>query len=447
MQDFLTTEIARAGLAVIQALKARGHEAFFVGGCVRDYLLDIPVNDLDIATSALPEEVLAIFPHSHHVGIAFGVVLVTHGQYCFDVATFREEGEYDDCRHPQWVKFTSARQDVLRRDFTVNGLLLDPTAQIGNQLIDYVQGRLDLDNRVIRTIGDPDRRFNEDALRLLRGIRFAVTKDFQLDQQTYDSICKNAHLIAKISVERIASELNKILLSPRRRYGIELLMQTGLMDYIMPEVTALCGCEQSPEHHPEGDVYIHTCIMLDLLNERSDVPSLSLIWATLLHDIAKPLCKSVEESGRIRFFGHEALGAEVAETILKRLKYPNSLIDDVVYLVKNHMRLMNIQNVRDSKFLKWIAHPLWKEELELTRVDCASSNGNLENYHFACEREKSSPVIKQLPTPILNGRDLIHLGLQPGPEFKTILEKAYDAQLDGLVETKDEAIDFLQLRH
>ena len=324
------TPMRAAAEAVARSLARAGHLVYFAGGCVRDRLMGYPVKDIDIATSARPDEVLRLFPGSWEVGAAFGVVLVLHKGFCFEVATFRKDGNYSDGRRPDAVYFTDAREDARRRDFTMNGLFEEPFSDPPGGIVDYVDGVADIEAGILRAIGNPDCRFEEDSLRLMRAVRFAVTREVAMEAETYASVCRNSGLLARIAPERIREELDRILLAPRRRAGVEMLVETGLMKHIIPEVYAMVDCGQPPQWHPEGDVYTHTLMMLEALGTDGGPVSLELALAVLLHDIGKPACREVDETGRIRFSGHDKEGAALARVILRRLKYSNAVVDAAV---------------------------------------------------------------------------------------------------------------------
>ncbi len=420
-------------------LIAAGHVAYFAGGCVRDQLLGLVPKDYDIATSAQPLEVVKLFPKSNEVGAHFGVVIAKHDGQHVEIATFRTDGSYKDGRRPESVEFSTPEHDAQRRDFTINGLFENPET---GEVIDFVGGRADLESRTLRAIGDPQARFTEDSLRLLRAVRFSTTLGFKIEPQTLAAIKDCAALLERISPERVRDEFSKILLSPRRRAGIELLVKTGLIDYFLPEFLKLIGCEQPPEWHPEGDVYTHTCIMLEMLEP--DAP-LELCLAVLLHDIAKPPCQTFDdEAGRIRFNGHDAMGAEMAETILRRLKYSNGTIAAVVPMVARHMQFMNVKQMRTAKLKRFMAEPNFEQEMELHRVDCGSSNGFTDNYEFLQKKEAEFAAEPLIPPPLVNGRDLMELGLEPGPRFKEILEAIQTEQLEGRILAREPALDYLK---
>ncbi len=428
-----------AALELARRLVAAGHEALFAGGCVRDRLLGRMPQDYDIATSATPAEVTALFPGSNEVGAHFGVVIAKHRGHHVEIATFRTDGSYKDGRRPESVTFATAEEDAMRRDFTMNGLFERPET---GEVVDYVGGLADLRAGVLRAIGEPHARFREDALRLLRAVRFSTTLGFSIEPETAAALAENADLLAKISPERIRDEFSKILTSPRRAAGLDLLVESGLIRHIVPEVLALIGCEQPPEWHPEGDVYTHTRIMLDML--AVDAP-LELCLAVLLHDIAKPPTRTYDEvAGRIRFNGHDALGAEMAEAILRRLRYPNHVIDAVVPMVARHMQFMNVQQMRTAKLKRFMATPTFPQEMELHRVDCGSSNGFTDNYEFLQAKEAEFAAEPLIPPPLVTGRDLIGMGLEPGPRFKELLEAVQTEQLEGRITERGPALAFVE---
>ena len=428
-----------AALELARRLKAAGHEAYFAGGCVRDRLLGHAPKDFDIASSALPKQVLEIFPGSNEVGAHFGVVIAKCGGHHVEIATFRTDGSYRDGRRPESVTFSDARQDAQRRDFTINGLFEIPET---GEVIDYVGGLADLKAGIIRAIGDPKARFTEDGLRLLRAVRFAARMGFSIEPETDLALKDCAPLLDRISPERIRDEFSKILTSPRRREGVQHLVDSDLIRHFMPEVLPMIGCEQPPEWHPEGDVYIHTLIMLGMIAD--DAP-LELCLAVLLHDIAKPPCRTIDgDTGRIRFNGHDAQGAVMAETILRRLRYPNDTIAAVVPMVARHMQFMNVQKMRVAKLKRFMAEPTFEQEMELHRVDCGSSNGFTDNYEFLQEKAGEFAEQPLIPPPFVTGRDLIQLGMQPGPRFKEILEAVQTEQLEGRILAREPALDYLQ---
>lgn len=428
-----------AALALARRLKQSGHQALFAGGCVRDCLMGHEPKDYDIATSALPSEVLEIFPGSNEVGAHFGVVIAKHGGHHVEIATFRTDGSYRDGRRPESVTFSNPVEDAKRRDFTINGLFEVPET---GEVIDHVGGLDDLKAGVIRAIGEPEARFREDGLRLLRAVRFAARLGFTIEPRTDAAMRECAPLLDRISPERIRDEFSRILTTPRRRAGVQHLVDTDLIRHFMPEVIPMIGCDQPPEWHPEGDVFTHTMIMLDML--APDAP-LDLCLAALLHDIAKPPCRSVDkDSGRIRFNGHDTRGAQMAENILRRLRYPNDTIAAVTAMVGRHMQFMNVQKMRVAKLKRFMAAPTFDSELELHRVDCASSNGFTDNYEFLHAKAAEFAAEPLIPRPLVTGRDLIKLGLQPGPRFKEILEAVQTEQLEGRISEREAALSLLR---
>lgn len=429
----------QAALEMSHRLSAAGHIALFAGGCVRDKLLGREPKDYDIATSARPAEVLALFPGANEVGAHFGVVIAKHRGEHVEIATFRTDGSYKDGRHPESVTFSTPEEDARRRDFTVNGLFENPES---GEIIDYVGGSQDLRDGVLRAIGNPQARFSEDGLRLMRAVRFATTLGFALEPETKAAVRGCAGLLARISIERIRDEFSKILTNPSRRIGVELLVETGLMEHVIPEFLRTMGCEQPPEWHPEGDVYTHTCIMLGMLEPDA---SLELCLGVLLHDIAKPPCQTRDEgSGRIRFNGHDAMGAAIADEILHRMKFPNQVIAAVVPMVARHMQFMNVQQMRTAKLKRFMAEPTFQDEMELHRVDCGSSNGFTDNYEFLGAKALEFAAEPLIPPPLVTGRDLIQLGLMPGPRFKEVLEAIQTEQLEGRILDRESALDYLK---
>ncbi len=426
---------------IARRLTDAGHVAYFAGGCVRDALLDKEPKDYDIATSATPDEVVALFPKADPIGAHFGVILVREKGLPFEIATFRHDGSYHDGRHPDSVTFSTPEEDAKRRDFTVNGLFQDP--ETGN-IIDFVNGQADLKNHILRAIGVPKERFQEDALRLMRAVRFATTLGFEIEQKTWSAVCDNTSLLEKISMERIRDEFSHILLSPNRAQGLDLLTKSGLMRLIVPEVYDLIGCEQPPQWHPEGDVYTHTRIMLDMLG---DEPSLELVLGALLHDIGKPPTYTYDkENERIRFNGHDRVGATMAEEILRKLKYSNKTVESACAMVANHMNFMNVQQMRTAKVKRFMSRPTFEDEMELHRVDCASSNGFTENYDFLRNKQEEFAAEPLIPKPLITGKDLINLGMKPGPEFKDILTAIQTEQLEGKISSRDEAMEYVKNR-
>ena len=427
-----------ASRRVIERLRRQGHQAYWVGGCVRDLLLGRPVKDWDVATSALPEAVRAVFPGSRFLGRRFGVVAVELGEEFTEVATFRRECGYSDGRRPDQVSYTvSARADVARRDFTINGMLLDPESE---QPIDHVGGRRDLDRRLVRAIGDPVARFQEDRLRMLRACRFAARLGFEIEAETMDAVRACADGIRSVAAERVRGELSRILTEGGPRRGFELLEDGGLLERVLPEIAALRGVEQPPEFHPEGDVWTHTMLMLDELRD----PSVPLAWGVLLHDVGKP--GTFERADRIRFHGHVGLGVQLAEGICSRLRFSNAEAGRIQDLVRNHMKFMDLTRMRPGKRKRFLQQPHFDEHLELHRVDCLSSHGDLDNHEYAL-RESKLLADQEPVAPLITGHDLKAAGYVPGPVFGTILRDVEDRHLDGRIASQEEALQYVKQRY
>ncbi len=425
---------------VIKTLVAAGHQALLAGGCVRDSLLGREPKDHDVATSARPEEVMRLFPGSMSVGAHFGVVIVRRDMHNIEVATFRKDGAYSDGRRPDAVTFTTAEEDAQRRDFTVNGLFLDP---LSGDVLDFVGGRADLDARIIRAIGDAHQRFSEDHLRLLRAVRFATVLGFEIEPVTWRAISGLAPHIASVSAERVRDELAKTLAHPDRLRGFDLLVASGLMAEIMPEILVLKGCEQPPQFHPEGDVFIHTRLMLSLLPADASLP---LVLSVLLHDIAKPATQTVDDDGRIRFNGHDKSGAEMADTILRRLKFSNQVIESVVESVANHMTFINVPDMRTATLKRFMARPGFEDEMQLHRVDCLGSLGRLDTYEFVRQKQHEFASEPLIPPRLLTGADLIKLGWHSGPALGGVLNAIQNLQLEGKLCTREDALAWLRDR-
>ncbi|HWL54490.1 MAG TPA: CCA tRNA nucleotidyltransferase [Chthoniobacteraceae bacterium] len=424
--------------SIVARLREAGHAAYYAGGCVRDALLGLTPGDYDIATGASPAEVQQLFKRTYAVGVHFGVVIVLIGRNEYQVATFRTDGVYIDGRHPEKVTFATPEQDAWRRDFTINGMFYDPMTR---DVIDYVGGRADLQARLIRAIGNPDDRFREDRLRLLRAVRFAATFGFAIEPATWQAIRTHAPTIGKISPERIREELVRIFMGRHRVAGLDLLSESGLLKEVLPEVEALKGCEQPPQFHPEGDVYVHTRRMLELLPEKVSLP---LVLSVLFHDIGKPPTFTVDTDGRIRFNGHDKVGAEMTEAVMTRLRFSRETIDTTVEAVARHMIFKDVQKMRVARLKRFMAHPHFDDELELHRVDCASSHGMLDNYDFLKTQREVFAAEPLIPPPLINGRDLIALGWKPGPEIGEVLEAVETRQLEGSLATREEALAFVR---
>lgn len=425
----------RSARRIVQRLRDAGFTAYYAGGCVRDMLRGEEPHDYDIATDARPEQVQALFRRTVAVGAQFGVICVIDDGVEFQVASFRADGRYLDGRHPVSVTFATPQQDAERRDFTINGMFYDP---LGGEVIDFVGGRRDLDARVIRAIGDADARFREDRLRMLRAVRFATVLDFEIEPATWRAVRENAAHIREVSAERVREELMKILLSPRRVRGFDLLDESGLLREILPEIEGLKGCKQPPQFHPEGDVFVHTRRMLELLPEQVSAP---LVLSVLFHDIGKPGTFSIDPvEQRIRFSGHDKLGAEMTGEIMARLRFSRREIDATVEAVAQHMVFKDVQNMRVAKLKRFMSRENFDDELELHRVDCTSSHGALDNYDFLKTKREEFASEPLIPPPLITGRDLIALGLVPGPRFKEILDAVQSRQLEGTLTTREEAL-------
>lgn len=440
---------------IVLQLRAAGYEAYFAGGCVRDLLLGVSPKDFDVATSAHPDVVLAMFPRTFAVGAQFGVVLVcnaagpdpTGPEIVTEVATFRSDVAYSDGRHPTEVRFSAtAQEDVLRRDFTINGMMFDPilhrqTCNLTSSILDYVGGQNDLRDRIIRAIGEPHRRFEEDKLRMLRAIRFAARFDYTIDPATERAIRQRASGIAQVSRERVRDELTKMLTEGHARRAFELLDRTGLLIEVLPEIMKLHGVQQPPEYHPEGDVWIHTLLLLEKLPAGA---SPTLAWSALLHDIGKPATFSHKPPDRIRFNGHVEVGVKIAHAILRRLRFSNEDCAQILSLVENHMRFGDVEKMKQSTLKRFFRLPDFDQHLALHRLDVLSSHGDLSLYEFARRRREELPEEEVRPQLLVTGRDLIDAGYTPGPRFKEMLAVAEDAQLEGHIHTKEEGLELIR---
>jgi putative nucleotidyltransferase with HDIG domain len=423
---------------VVEQLRAAGHQAHLVGGCVRDLLLGIAPKDFDVATDARPDRIMDLFPRSGEVGAHFGVVLVRDDFAQVEVATFRRDLEYTDGRRPDAVHFESdPHQDVLRRDFTINGLLMDPET---GAVLDLVGGRADLENRLVRAIGDPGARFREDHLRLLRAVRFAARLGFAIETATWEAIRHHHAWIARVSAERVRDELVRILTEGGARRGFEMLDATGLLAVLLPEVAAMKGVEQPPQYHPEGDVWVHTLLLLANL----DHPSPTLALGALLHDVGKPPTFRVAE--RIRFDGHVEQGVKLAHGILARLRFSREESEQVEALVANHMKFKDVPHMKQSTLKRFLRLPKFEEHLELHRLDCLGSRGDLASYETVRQKRAACTEEHLRPPRLLTGADLIAAGYLPGPRFSEILTWAEDAQLEGLIQTTGEALALVRER-
>ena len=424
--------------SVIARLRQASHQAYLVGGCVRDKLRGVQPKDFDISTDARPDRIMDLFPNSGRVGAHFGVVLVRDVFAQVEVATFRSDYDYDDGRRPSTVHFeTDARADVLRRDFTINGLMMDPDT---GRVLDYVEGQADLERRLVRAIGDPDERFREDHLRLLRAVRFAARLGFAIEEATFAAMERHHALILRVSAERVRDELVRILTEGGARYGFELLDKSGMLRDLLPEVAAMHGVEQPPEYHPEGDVWVHTLGLLERLNH----PTPTLAMGALLHDVGKPPTFRVAE--RIRFDGHAEAGVEMAHGILNRLRFSRDEMERVESLVGNHMRFMDVSRMKDSTLKRFLRLPGFEEHLELHRLDCQAGSGYMGNYELVRRALAEMPPEQLKPEPLVTGRDLIAAGYRPGPLFSEILEAVEEAQLDGRLNSAGEAMAWVRNR-
>ena len=437
---------------IVRQLRAHGHQAYLAGGCVRDLLLGREPSDYDVATDASPQQVMQIFPQTFAVGAQFGVVLVPLAKTAsgssavgpnervpvVEVATFRSDLGYSDGRHPDEVRFSKEpREDVQRRDLTINGMLLDP---VSDEVLDFVGGRADLKAGIVRAIGDPERRFAEDKLRMLRAVRFAARFEYQIDAATLAAIQKLAAQIHQVSCERVREELTKMLTEGRAHRAFQLLDESKLLAEVLPEISAMKGVEQPPQFHPEGDVFVHTLLLLEKLPAGC---SKTLAWGALLHDVGKPPTFRVAPD-RIRFDGHVEVGVKMAAEILRRLRFSNDDTDEILALVDNHMRFADVQRMKESTLKKFLRLPGFDEHLELHRIDCLSSNGIVESYEYVREKLLAMPPEAIRPTPLITGRDLIEAGYEPGPRFKEVLAAVEDAQLEGRLASRVAAMEYVR---
>jgi len=422
-------------IAIVKRLREEGYESYLAGGCVRDFLLNKTPQDFDITTSAKPTEIRRLFPHTIPVGEQFGVVLVILDGDPFEVASFRFDGPYLDGRRPSHVRYGNLQEDVLRRDFTINGMVYDP---IDDQIIDLVGGRADIERRRIRAIGKPHERFEEDRLRMVRAVRLAASLGFDVDDATFEAIKTLAASVTRISWERIGEEMSRILTEGGARTGFELLDASGLLKVMLPEIEAMKGVRQSPDHHPEGDVFTHTLLTLGQLA----APSETLAYGCLLHDVGKPVCVR-GEGDHITFYGHSEKGAEIAEAVLKRLRRGRAVWERVVYLVRHHLRHTQAPKMRLSTLKRFLREEGIEELLELARIDALAASGDLRYYRFCKERLTALRAEEIRPAPLLRGQDLIALGFTPGPIFADILRQIEDAQLGGEITSRQEAIEWV----
>lgn len=455
----MTAILKDHAISIVRTLRERGHQAYLVGGCVRDMVLGHEPADYDVTTDATPDQVMRIFPETYAVGAQFGVVLVPPGSPearelrpavdgtsvptdhskadVVEVATFRSDIGYSDGRHPDRVQFsTDPREDVERRDFTINGLLLDP---IKGEILDFVGGQQDLKAGIIRTIGSPEQRFEEDKLRMLRAVRFAARFEYTIDPATFAAMQKLAGNIHQVSRERVRDELSKMLIEGHARRAFLLLDESGLLQQVLPEISAMKGVAQPPQFHPEGDVFVHTLLLLEKLPRPSPM---TLAWGALLHDVGKPATFRVAD--RIRFDGHVEVGVKMAEQICRRFRFSNHDTEQILALVKNHMRFGDVQRMKESTLKKFMRLPQFEEHLELHRLDCQSSHGDLTSYEFTREKLVSTPEASMRPAPLVTGNDLINAGYVPGPRFKEILAAVEDSQLEGQLQNKEQALAFVR---
>jgi putative nucleotidyltransferase with HDIG domain len=427
-----------AATAIVARLRAAGHQAYFVGGCVRDLVLGRAPKDFDVATSATPDQVLTLFEKTLAVGAHFGVVLVCTGEITTEVATFRSDGTYSDGRHPDAVRFSATpEEDVKRRDFTINGMMMDP---VNDRVLDMVGGMQDLDARLIRAIGNPTERFTEDKLRMLRAVRFAARFTFDLEPATAMAIERLAPAVNQVSNERVRDELTRMLTEGHARRAFEMLDATGLLAQVLPEVVKLKGVEQPPQYHPEGDVWVHT---LMLLNGLPAGTPMALAWGALLHDIGKPVTFRVAPD-RIRFDGHVEAGVRIAEEICKRLRFPNHETEQILLLIDNHMRFADVRKMKESTLKRFFRLQNFDQHLSLHRLDCLASHGSLELYDFARQNFETMPQEEVRPQLLLTGKDLIEAGYRPGPQFSQMLAAAEDAQLEGNIHTREQALALIR---
>jgi len=424
-------------------LREAGHQAYLVGGCVRDLLLQREPEDFDIATDATPDRVQELFPGSITVGARFGVVIVVADAVQVEVATFRSDRGYSDGRHPDSVVYSrSPEADVRRRDFTINGLLMDPQTK---EVLDYVGGRADLAAGVVRAIGDPALRFAEDKLRMVRAVRFAARFGYAIDPATRSAIPPLAAEIRTVSAERLRDELTRLLTEGAARRGFELLEESNLLEPLLPEIARMRGVEQPPQFHPEGDVWIHTRLMLERLEPGS---SPTLAWGALLHDVGKPptFAPPAATGERIRFDGHVEIGARMAEEICRRLRFSNHDTEQIVALVANHLRFKDVFQMRPSTLKRFVRLPRFEEHMELHRLDCLASHGNLEAYEFMRSFLAMTPPEQVRPPRLITGEDLAQLGYPPGPRFREVLQEVEEAQLDGRISTREQALSFARTK-
>ena len=446
----------RAAREIAARLRAAGHQAYFAGGCVRDLLLGAAAKDFDVATSAIPDEIVPLFPRTLQVGAHFGVILVVSDvdgeRVETEVATFRHDGAYLDGRRPDAVRFTqNPREDVLRRDFTINGMLLDPALIVDgpqvdeSAVLDFVGGRDDLAAKVVRTIGAAELRFSEDKLRMLRGVRFAARLGFAIEAHTLAAMRHHAAEIAQVSAERVRDELTRMLTEGHARRAFELLDESGLLREVLPEIVKLHGVAQPPEYHPEGDVWVHTMMLLEHLQPGA---SPTLAWGMLLHDVGKPATfqppNPQKPGDRIRFNGHVEVGVRVAEEILRRLRFSGDDCAQILALVKHHMQFGDVKAMKQSTLKRFLRLPKFEEHLALHRADCLSAHCDLRLYEFAKDAYETTEPEVVRPKLFVTGADLIAAGYRPGPAFKKMIEAAEDAQLEGRIASTEAGLELVK---
>lgn len=427
--------------SIVHTLQSRGYRAFFVGGCVRDALLGLSPREFDITTNATPDEVQSIFDHTVPVGESFGVILVLINNYKYEVASFRKEWGYTDGRRPSGVSYSShEKDDVERRDFTINGLLYDP---IKEELYDYVNGLEDLKRGVIETIGDPVERFDEDKLRMIRAVRFSARFEFRIEETTFYAVKSMADRITEVSAERLRDEITGIITQQNPGFGLKMLKQTDLLGYVLPEVLAMDNVPQPPEFHPEGDVFEHTCLVLEKLYDiKSGVIHTELGMGALLHDIGKP--PTYEEKDRIRFNGHDRVGAAMARSVCKRLRFSKKQTERIVELVRDHLKFKDVFNMRESTLKRFVSMPYFEDHMDLHLADCLASHGMTDAYDFIRNKLEEYKTTEIRPKPLIDGNDLINMGFKPGPVFSEILSAVEEQQLEGIVQSKDDAIAYVR---
>ncbi len=430
------TNAEEKALEVVKVLRAHNHQAYFVGGAVRDRLLGILPHEVDIATNARPEVIQGLFPKTYAVGAAFGVIIVLMDERKIEVATFRSDGSYIDGRHPSMVEFSDPEHDACRRDFTINALFFDPIAE---EIIDFVGGLEDLRQGVVRAIGDPTTRFSEDFLRMIRAVRFTARFQFLLAPATFAAIPLLARNIGLVSPERLFDELTKILTGPHSYQAFPLLSASNLIHYILPEIEAMKSVNQPIEHHPEGDVWNHTMLLLENMGQADAL----LAWCCLLHDVGKPPTFAIGKNGTETFPAHAKVGAHMTEEILKRFHCSRHFITSVSEIVYNHMAFADVQRMKRSTLRRLLARPTFNTELELHRIDCLSCHRKLDNYYFLCEKMREFAAEPPVPKSLLTGHDVMNRGIRPGPEIGTVLKDALDQQLNHDINTREEMLIWL----